>query len=68
MDEDLAREQKIEMLGHGSGERILDGNYGRSHRAVLDPIEDFRRASARNNRRPRQHLACSFVAEQPSSP
>jgi len=63
MDEHITREQQVEVLGHRSRERVLNGDYRRLYRAVLDPLEDLGRASARNQPGPRQHFPRSLVAK-----
>ena len=40
-DEHLARQQQIKMLGHRSGQRILDGDHRRRHRTPLHPVKNL---------------------------
>ncbi len=68
MDEQLAREQEVEMLGHRAGQGIFDWNHRRANCTALDQIEDFRGSRARHHRCQLQHLACSLVAERPEFP
>jgi hypothetical protein len=63
LNEHIARDQKVGMLGDGSSKRILDGDNGRGNRPALDVIEHFGRAGTRENSAARQHAFSSFVAE-----
>src|SRR5271157_4238670 len=65
VDEDVSREQKVEMLGHGTGERVLDRDDRSLHRAVLHAVEYLCRAGARYHGATRQHSICAFVTERP---
>ena len=64
MNEDVSREQQVEVFGDGAGQRILDRNDSCLDRAILDAIEDLGRAGTWNNCRLRQHLARRFMTER----
>ena len=68
LNEYLAGQEKIKVLADGACQRILYGNYSRSYRSALDPIEDFRRARARENRAAWNHLFRGLVTERASLP
>jgi hypothetical protein len=63
LDENLVRQHEIGMLGHRSGQCVLDWNDRRSYRSLREAIENLRRPSARHHRTLRQHPLSRFMTE-----
>ena len=63
LDEYVARDQKIGVLGDCAGERILDGDNGGGDRSILQAIENLGGTGAGDDGAARQHALRSFVAE-----
>ena len=67
LNEDVARDQQIGVLGHGSGQRVLDRESpacAATDHSSLNAVEDFRRPRTGHNRAARQHLLRRFVTER----
>ena len=63
LDKYLAAQQQIEMLGHRSGQRVLDRDHGPVHRSALNPIKHLGRTRARHHRAARHHAQGRLVTE-----
>ena len=65
LNKNIAGKKKIEMLGHGSGERVLNRNYRDWYFAGFELVEDLNRTRAGNDRATLYHAPGGFVAEGP---
>src|SRR5579864_3799833 len=65
LDKYVAIDQQIGMLGHGSGERVLDRNYCSLDRSALHAVKHLGRARAWDDRTAGHHALRCFVAEGP---
>jgi hypothetical protein len=68
LDEHVSGNQKIRVLGHGSGQRIFNGDHGRVDRSPLDSIENLRGSRTRHDGAARQHTLRGLVAERSTFP
>jgi hypothetical protein len=51
------------MLSHGPGQCVFNRDDGRADQSLFDPIKNFSRAGAGNDRAAREHLLRSFMTE-----
>ena len=63
LNEDIARQHEVGVLGHGSRQRVFNRNDGRFHRSAFEAIENLRRAGAGHNHATGQHPFCRLVTE-----
>ena len=61
----VARHQQIGVFGHGSCQRVLNGNDGSGGRTVSTRSNTSTERAQGTTVQPRQHLLCSFVTEGP---
>ena len=64
LNKNIPGKKKIEMLGHRSGERVLDRNYRDWYFAGFELVEDLNRTRARNDCATLYHAPGGFVAER----
>lgn len=64
LNESVRREQKIEMFGHGSGQRVFNGNDCTRNLSRSDSFKNVHRNSTGDDAAAGQHVARCFVAER----